>query len=401
MSTQPNVVTSRRRQHELLQSWSTWAMTSILLDPTEVARVRESGWAGTHHHDSATGLRIVGTTDGVGLGFGVGDSWHNPAEVIPWSEIEAIAQAVPAEVREQLVEFREGLRAHRRTYPRFAASADAIGCGRIVEGEPLTPRQEAYVRELDAFDTSGVLLAWEKKYAALDVERLELHERALAAVLDQEPGDLLDLLEDQPLSPPAARSPVEAARQTRVQVETKTSGSDRQEERMRLRNYTDHQRTALENLCLPEEFTFICERKTAHSSERVVFEYFEGDRSDSVNLVVDDRARGYLDAGGAVLVARAHHHQQQVRNSLYTESARAMSGRAADLLGAWLDTHPSLEVQAWQTGQNTAAAERAITGKRPAIAPPPTRSPDSNDDGSFGNPEPIHLTRPPESGPAR
>lgn len=62
MSTQPNVVTSRRRQHKLLQSWSTWAMTSILLDPTEVARVRESGWAGTHHHDSATGLRIVGTT---------------------------------------------------------------------------------------------------------------------------------------------------------------------------------------------------------------------------------------------------------------------------------------------------------------------------------------------------
>lgn len=177
MSIQPTVVTSRRRQHELLRSWSTWAMTSILLDPAEVARVRESGWAGTHHHDPATGLRIVGTTDGVGLGFGVGDSWRNPAEVIPWSEIEAIAQAVPSEVREQVFELQERLRAHRRTYPRFAASAAAIGCGRIVEGQPLTPRQEAYVREFDAFDASGVLLAWEKKYAALDVERLELHER--------------------------------------------------------------------------------------------------------------------------------------------------------------------------------------------------------------------------------
>jgi hypothetical protein len=115
---------------------------------------------------------------------------------------------------------------------------------------------------------------------------------------------------------------------------------------MRIRNYTDRQRTALESLGLPEQFTFICERKTAHSSERVVFEYFEGDRSDSVILDVDDRARAYLDVGAAVLVARAHHrYQQQARNSMYTEFARAMSSRAADLLGAWLGTHPSLEVR--------------------------------------------------------
>lgn len=402
MSTQPNVVTSRRRQHELLQSWPIWAMTSILLDPTEVARVRESGWAGTHHHDPATGLRIVGTPDGIGLGFGVGDSWHNPAEMIPWSEIEAIAQAVPAEVREQLVELQQRLRAHHRTYPRFAASAGAIGCGPIVEGHPLTPRQEAYVRELDAFDASGVLPAWEQKYAAFDVDRLALHEQALVAVLDQEPGDLLDLLEDQHLSQPAAKAPVAAARQTCAQVETTTSRSDRQEGSMRIRNYTDHQRAALENLRLPEEFTFVCEQKTAHSSERVVFEYSDGGRSDSVVLGVDDRARGYLDAGAAVLVARAHdRYQQQARNSMYTESARAMSGRAAELLSAWLDTHPSLEVLAWRTGQNPAAAERAVTGNRPAIAPPPTRSPEGNDVGTFENQERSHRARSYESRPAR
>lgn len=380
MSTPPTVVTSRRRQHELLRSWSTWAMTSILLDPSEIARVRESGWAGTHHHDATTGLRIVGTADGVGLGFGEGDSWHSPAEVIPWSEIEAIAQAVPAEVREQLVKFRERLRAHHRTYPRFAASADAIGCGPIVKGQPLTPRQEAYVRELDAFEASGVLPAWEEKSAELDVQRLELHGRALAAVLDQEPPDLLDLLEDRHLSQPAPKAAIEPERRTRAHGETTTSGSDRQVEPMRIRNYTGHQRTALENLSLPEQFTVICERKTAHCSERVVFEYLEGDRCDSVVLDVDDRARGYLDAGAAVLVARAHQrYQQQARNSMYTESARAMSRRAADLLGAWLGTHPCPEAHAWQTGQDTAAAERAITGKRPALTPPPERSPDSND----------------------
>lgn len=216
MSGQPTVVASRRRQHELLRSWSTWAMTSILLDPTEVARMRESGWAGTHHHDKATGLRIVGTADGVGLGFGVGDSWHNPTEVIRWSEIEAMAHEVPDEVREQITDFRTRWSAHQRAYPRFTASAAAVGCGPIIPDEPLTPRQEAHVRELDAFDASGVLPAWEKKYAALDDERLELHERALAAVLDQAPDDLLDLLEDQHLSQPAATASVEPARQTRA-----------------------------------------------------------------------------------------------------------------------------------------------------------------------------------------
>ncbi|HRD60646.1 MAG TPA: hypothetical protein PLZ93_11285 [Nocardioides sp.] len=380
MSTQSTVVTSRRRQHELLRSWSTWAMTSILLDPSEVARVRESGWAGTHHHDAPTGLRIVGTTDGVGLGFGVGDSWHSPAEVIPWSEIEAVARGVPDDVRNQLGEFRSRWRAHQSAYPRFTASAAAVGCGPITPGQPLTPRQEAYVRELDAFEASGVLPAWEEKYVELDVQRLELHERALAAVLDQEPADLLDLLEDQHLSQPAAKAAIEPERRTRAHGETTTSGSDRQLEPMRIRNYTGHQRTALENLSLPKQFTFICERKTAHCSERVVFEYLEGDRCDSVILDVDDRARGYLDAGAAVLVARAHQrYQQQARNSTYTESARAMSSRAADLLGAWLGTHPSPEVHAWQTGQDTAAAERAITGKRPALTPPPERSPNSND----------------------
>lgn len=202
MSGQPTVVTSRRRQHELLGAWPTWALTSILLDPAEVARVRESGWSGTHHSDRVTGERIVGTTDG--LGFGVDGAWHNPREVIAWPDIEAIAKAVPAGVREQLVDLRERWRGQQRTYPRFAASAEAVGCGPIIEGQPLTPRQEAYVRELDAFESSGAQTAWEQQRAALDAERLALHERALAAGLNQEPLDLLELLEDQHVGPAPA-----------------------------------------------------------------------------------------------------------------------------------------------------------------------------------------------------
>lgn len=189
-------VTSRRRQRDLLRSWSTWAMTSILLDPAQVNHVRDSGWSGTHHSDPTTGERSVGTTDG--LGFGVDDSWQQPREVVAWPDLEAIAREVPAEVRAQLVEFHERLRDHRKTYPRFAASADAVGCGPIIEGQPLTPRQEAYLRELGAFKASGVLQTWERKRAALDVERLEIHELALTGGLGSEPVDLLELLEDDP-----------------------------------------------------------------------------------------------------------------------------------------------------------------------------------------------------------
>ena len=90
-----NVVTSRRRQHELLRSWAGWPLTSVLIDPAEVAQVRDAGWSGTHHNDPKTGEQIVDVTDG--LGFGVDDSWHHHVEVIPWSEVEAIARPVPAE----------------------------------------------------------------------------------------------------------------------------------------------------------------------------------------------------------------------------------------------------------------------------------------------------------------
>lgn len=195
MASQPTIVTGRRRQHELLRSWSGWALTSILIDPAEVAHAREAGWSGTNHHDPETRERIVGAARG--LGFGVDGGWHNPVEVIPWTEVEAIARAVPDEVRQQLVEFRARWRDHQVAYPRFVASADAIGCGPIVPGQPLTPRQEAYVREHEAFEASGVLPAWEQKRAFLDAERLGLHSRALSVHADSEAGDLLELLDDQ------------------------------------------------------------------------------------------------------------------------------------------------------------------------------------------------------------
>lgn len=64
MASPPTVVTSRRRQHELLRLWTGWTLTSVLIDPAEVAQVREAGWSGTHHCVPQTGERIVGTADG-------------------------------------------------------------------------------------------------------------------------------------------------------------------------------------------------------------------------------------------------------------------------------------------------------------------------------------------------
>ena len=197
--------------------WSTWAMTSILLDPSNVSRVRDSGWAGTHHQDHETGERVVATTDGLGLGFGGSDSWHHPREVIAWPDIAAIAREVPDWVRAELVELRQRLLEHQRTYPRFAATAQAVGCGPIVPGRPLSPRQEAYIRELEAFDASGVLPDWEQTYAALDAGRLALHEQALSAVLDHEPDDLLELLENDHLGRLAGGTPTEPEREARAQ----------------------------------------------------------------------------------------------------------------------------------------------------------------------------------------
>jgi len=216
MASPQTVVTSRRRQHELLRSWTGWPLTSVPIAPAEVAQVRDAGWSGTHHRDPETGERIVGTADG--LGFGVDDSWHNPVEVIPWSELETIAKAVPEDVREQLIEFRARWRQHQSAYPRFTASAAAVGCGPIVAGAPLTERQEAYVREHEAFEAGGVLPGWEKRRAQLDAERLGLHGRAMGLSAGSEAGDLLELLDDQLLNRDTKLGDVTAAVSTGAEI---------------------------------------------------------------------------------------------------------------------------------------------------------------------------------------
>lgn len=201
---QPTVVTSRRRQHELLRTWTTWTLTQILIDPApEVASARDAGWSGTHHHDPDTGLRIVGSPEG--LGFGVDESWHNPSELIPWPEVEAIATGLPEDARQDLMEFRSRWREHQRAYPRFIPSAAAVGCGPIVPDTPLTASQETYQRDLEAYETSGVLPAWKQKRSDLEAEHRHLHAQSLPLGSTSEPEDLLELLNDQTVNQPPAQ----------------------------------------------------------------------------------------------------------------------------------------------------------------------------------------------------
>lgn len=134
----------------------------------------------------------------------------------------------------------EQLREHRRTFPRFSASAAAVGCGPIIEGQPLTARQEAYLRELEAFEYSGVLPAWERRAAVLDARRLELHDRALAGGLEEAPADLLDLLEDQRTQHQNVSAPAEPPTDA-----GSTRGPEREEGRERIRNDTDHRASRL------------------------------------------------------------------------------------------------------------------------------------------------------------
>ncbi len=65
----------------------------------------------------------------------------------------------------------------RHLNSRHRARAAAVGCGPIIPGQPLTPSQEPYVREDEAFEASVVLPTWEKRKTALEAERLELHPR--------------------------------------------------------------------------------------------------------------------------------------------------------------------------------------------------------------------------------
>jgi hypothetical protein len=172
-------------------------LTSILINPAEVVQVRDAGWSADAPPRPRDGERSVGTADG--LGFGVDDSWHNPVEVVRWSELEAIARQCPTRFANSSSSSRERWRQHQSAYPRFTASAAAVGCGPIMAGEPLTARQEAYVREHEAFEASEVLPAWETTASGAGCRAASPSRSGRGLSAGADAGELLELLDDQQL----------------------------------------------------------------------------------------------------------------------------------------------------------------------------------------------------------
>jgi hypothetical protein len=70
-------------------------------------------------------------------------------EAIPWAEVEAIALAVPEEVRQQLGEFRSRWRAHQVAYPRFAreAAQRAREARQVVESDATDDLSDDQIRD--------------------------------------------------------------------------------------------------------------------------------------------------------------------------------------------------------------------------------------------------------------
>jgi hypothetical protein len=118
---------------------------------------------------------------------------------LKWSRVKAHARSLPADLRERIATNNRAHQKHQAAYPRFAASAPACGHGRPVtwfgkEG-PITQGQALYAAEYDAWEASGVMDLWRAEGDVLDAERSRLLDEALPLAADDEPADLLELLE--------------------------------------------------------------------------------------------------------------------------------------------------------------------------------------------------------------
>lgn len=114
-----------------------------------------------------------------------------PDHVLRWADVRAHAALIPVDMREEL----KAARAERLdvmvTYPPFAPSRLAVGCGRLAGIGPLTRAQTAYVDELDAYDRD-LYEPWKERQRAADAR---LASAILAALrLDASaPADATDV----------------------------------------------------------------------------------------------------------------------------------------------------------------------------------------------------------------
>ncbi len=90
-----------------------------------------------------------------------------PDHVLRWTDVRAHTALIPADMREELKAARAERLAVTVTYPPFAPSRLADGCGRLAGIGPLTRAQTAYVDELTAYDRD-LYEPWEERQRAAD-----------------------------------------------------------------------------------------------------------------------------------------------------------------------------------------------------------------------------------------
>lgn len=208
----PDTRLSERRQHQLLRSYGTHALDAILIDPVAGIAEAKSSARGSSHHSigDEPPCRMQTRSDGIGFG----GEWDQPAELLTWVQVKRLAKNIPDELRADIRELRKRWHRHPSAYPRFAASAAAVGCGPFPKVGPLTQRQTRYAEELADWGSNALEQAWVAEKSEIETQRARLHDLALPLSVNNEAVDLLELLDevsaDQPRRSPVAPTVVAA-----------------------------------------------------------------------------------------------------------------------------------------------------------------------------------------------
>lgn len=183
-----NAVLGRDAQR-VLRRIGGWTIAHLLTNPDDWS----TDIGGSSHFDVFDDERDWLEYNATGLT--VGRLGAQPRFELRWSKVKAYARTLPAGLLDQLRANHQAIRDHRQTYPVFAATGDAVGCGPIPHWGPLTRRQALYVAQHDTW-LNVTLPPWKAHLDDLEAERGRLLDEAFPLAAGyREPTDLLELLE--------------------------------------------------------------------------------------------------------------------------------------------------------------------------------------------------------------
>lgn len=176
-------------EQRVCRAWGGWQVAEILIDPD----TKSAAPIGGRSHFAALGDESH-WLDYDAKGLRVGHLGEPPVLTVKWSALRAHARQVGTpELRERLRANRVEAREHQRSFPRFAASAAAAGCGRTVTIGPITQAQALYLEEYDRHH-KDVFVPYCIDGRRIEAELDALLDECFPLAVDHEPVDLLELL---------------------------------------------------------------------------------------------------------------------------------------------------------------------------------------------------------------